>query len=80
AEVGGRPVLFDPERAELRIGGVPVYLRGKPLWEREQEAAEAMRRPEVRIELFLGDGPGRATAWGCDLSADYVRINAAYRT
>ncbi|MDI3298689.1 MAG: bifunctional glutamate N-acetyltransferase/amino-acid acetyltransferase ArgJ [Bacillota bacterium] len=80
ATVGGRPVLFDPERAELRIGGVLLYRSGVPLWEREEEAAEAMRRPEVRIELVLGDGPGGATAWGCDLSADYVRINAAYRT
>jgi glutamate N-acetyltransferase/amino-acid N-acetyltransferase len=34
----------------------------------------------VVIQLHLGEGPGRGTAWGCDLSDQYVRINADYTT
>ncbi len=32
------------------------------------------------VRINLGDGPGEATAWGCDLSYDYVKINAEYTT
>jgi glutamate N-acetyltransferase/amino-acid N-acetyltransferase len=45
---------------------------------------EAVRRafeqPEIEIRAELGLGEGSAEAWGCDLSAEYVRINADYRT
>jgi glutamate N-acetyltransferase/amino-acid N-acetyltransferase len=38
------------------------------------------RGDTVAIRLVVGDGPGAATAWGCDLSDQYVRINADYTT
>lgn len=34
----------------------------------------------VIIQISIGDGPGASTAWGCDLSYDYVKINAEYTT
>jgi len=39
-----------------------------------------MDRPEVQIRADLGIGEGRAVAWGCDLTAEYVAINADYTT
>ncbi|HVA27012.1 MAG TPA: bifunctional glutamate N-acetyltransferase/amino-acid acetyltransferase ArgJ [Candidatus Baltobacteraceae bacterium] len=46
----------------------------------EVEAHRELELPEIVVELRLGLGDARATAWGCDLSKDYVRINASYRT
>jgi len=40
----------------------------------------AFQQPEIEIVASLGLGPGSAEAWGCDLSAEYVRINAEYTT
>ena len=40
----------------------------------------AMPRSQVVIEVSIGDGPGVGMAWGCDLSYDYVKINAEYTT
>jgi glutamate N-acetyltransferase/amino-acid N-acetyltransferase len=41
---------------------------------------EKMKQTEVVIGIALGVGDSRATAWGCDLTVDYVHINADYRT
>ena len=46
----------------------------------EAEAHRELAQVSIDIELDLGIGECEATAWGCDLSRDYVRINASYRT
>ena len=46
----------------------------------EQEAKSILSQEEVTIDVTLKDGSGTATAWGCDLSYDYVKINGDYRT
>jgi glutamate N-acetyltransferase / amino-acid N-acetyltransferase len=75
----GSPFVLD--RAAVRIGSVVLFSNGLPFDERAPEAAAHMREPRVSIEVDLGaGGPHRATIWTCDLSADYVRINADYRT
>jgi N-acetylglutamate synthase/N-acetylornithine aminotransferase len=43
-------------------------------------ASAALRAPEVAVHLDLGSGDESATAWGCDLSPEYVRFNAEYTT
>ena len=48
--------------------------------EQEAEVRKAMEGKEVGIRLDLGLGGGKATGWGCDLTYDYVRINAEYTT
>ena len=45
-----------------------------------EACAEALKEREVVIRVRLGDGPGSATAFGCDLGYEYVRINAEYTT
>jgi acetylglutamate kinase len=67
----------DPYRAQVRVQGVNVY-SGEPLNYDAASLRAKMRAPEVRVELDFSQGGSQATAWGCDLSYDYVKINADY--
>ncbi|MGD9688854.1 MAG: bifunctional glutamate N-acetyltransferase/amino-acid acetyltransferase ArgJ [Phycisphaerales bacterium] len=79
---GNAGVRFDPAQASLRIGPVEVYRAGVPVMEALKDERLARAMSEQRVELVLSVGAGPGTAWmiGCDLSADYVRINADYTT
>ena len=81
AVAGRAGVGFDPGRACVRIGPAVLY-ENETVWaDREPDAAEHMRGTEVDVEVGLGTaGDGEATVLTCDLSAEYVRINADYRT
>jgi glutamate N-acetyltransferase/amino-acid N-acetyltransferase len=79
--VGAGRVRLDLPRSRVRLGGVVIFERGASAGPAaRRRAAAALRRPEVPIEVVLGRGPGRARVWSCDLSYDYVRINAEYTT
>ncbi|HXW08630.1 MAG TPA: bifunctional glutamate N-acetyltransferase/amino-acid acetyltransferase ArgJ [Vicinamibacterales bacterium] len=81
AVAGRSGSAFSLEQAVVRIGPVVLFERGVPHDDRAEKAAVYLRDPEVEIEVDLGTG-GRAQShmWTCDLSAEYVRINAEYRT
>jgi glutamate N-acetyltransferase / amino-acid N-acetyltransferase len=64
----------------LRIGGVTVFEKGAGVEADLEEIRRAFEQKEIEIHASLGMGGGAAEAWGCDLSADYVRINADYTT
>ncbi|WP_394844349.1 bifunctional glutamate N-acetyltransferase/amino-acid acetyltransferase ArgJ [Pendulispora brunnea] len=66
-----------PDLATVRIQGVTVYRAGDIFEQRELLKAK-MREPEVLIEVDLAAGKESGVAWGCDLSYDYVKINADY--
>ena len=57
-----------------------VFAGGLPEPFDEVALRQALAGREVTIKLELGLGQGAATAWGCDLTEDYVRINASYTT
>jgi glutamate N-acetyltransferase/amino-acid N-acetyltransferase len=80
AAAGRAGVMFDIGRATVRIGGILLFEHGLPHDEAAPKAAEILRRETVDIEVSLGAGDAAATIWGCDLSAEYVRINGEYRT
>jgi glutamate N-acetyltransferase / amino-acid N-acetyltransferase len=72
---------FTLERAAVRIGGIELFKDGTPFDERADDAARYLQGAEIEIEVDLGTGgTGGSHMWTCDLSADYVRINAEYRT
>jgi glutamate N-acetyltransferase / amino-acid N-acetyltransferase len=71
---------LDPDRLALTLCGIPLVRNGEPLPFDEAAASRAMQAPENRIVLDLGQGSAAATVWTCDLSYDYVRINAEYTT
>jgi glutamate N-acetyltransferase / amino-acid N-acetyltransferase len=69
------------DRARVRIGPVELFSDGIPHDERAPEAAEYLRGTDIALEVDLGTGgAGEARMWSCDLTAEYVRINADYRT
>jgi glutamate N-acetyltransferase/amino-acid N-acetyltransferase len=72
---------FMLDRAAVRIGPIELFSGGAPHDERAPRAAEYLTQPEVVVEVDLGTGgTGASQMWTCDLSAEYVRINAEYRT
>ncbi len=83
AAVGAARVEVDPGEMmiafESEKGRVVTY-DGGPVGFDEEEAARVLSADEVRVIVDLGVGEAEAKAWGCDLSYDYVKINAEYRT
>ena len=81
AAAGRSGVAFDVERARVWIGEADVYSNGKPHPENEPAAhLHLLNHHEVILGIDLGAGSAQADAWTCDFSADYVRINADYRS
>lgn len=65
---------------ESRAGHIDVCKKGAGIDFSEEEAKKILLEDEIRILITLGDGEASATAWGCDLTYDYVKINGDYRT
>ncbi|HLF70663.1 MAG TPA: bifunctional glutamate N-acetyltransferase/amino-acid acetyltransferase ArgJ [Dehalococcoidia bacterium] len=71
---------LDPVKTTVRLQGELLFDRGKVIGFDERAVSDKLLAEEVRIEIDLGLGSGAATAWGCDLTTEYVHINADYRT
>lgn len=80
AAAGRSGARVDDRRASVRIGDLFVFRNGAPLEVAEADVRALFAAAEIQIEVTLGLGDGQAVAWGCDLSAEYVRINAEYMT
>ena len=80
AAAGRANVAFDPSRATVMIGTIVLFKDGRPYDEAAPQAANYLKNKELTILVDLGVGNASAAVWTCDLSADYVRINADYRT
>jgi glutamate N-acetyltransferase/amino-acid N-acetyltransferase len=80
AAAGRAGVPLDQRLMELRIGGHLVAAAGTACAAGERPAARHLRGRRVELDLSLGRGDAEATALGCDLSAEYVAINAHYRS
>jgi glutamate N-acetyltransferase/amino-acid N-acetyltransferase len=81
AAAGRSGAAFALDHASVAIGDVQVFVEGVPHDERADQAAQVLAHPDVTVTVDLGTGGGHAaTMWTCDLSAEYVRINAEYRT
>jgi glutamate N-acetyltransferase/amino-acid N-acetyltransferase len=77
---GACGVRFDPDLLELWIDKIRIAARGMILVEALPAAAQAMRQREFTVRLDLKQGTGRFIMMTCDLSYDYVKINAEYTT
>ena len=64
----------------VAIGPYKVFENGLPCPIVEEEVKEYLEMETVKILVELNQGKDSATAWGCDLTYDYVKINASYRT
>ncbi|MNH97800.1 Arginine biosynthesis bifunctional protein ArgJ [compost metagenome] len=74
----GQPV--DTETVDISLGDIAVLEQSRPVRFDEEKAAEYLKTDFIQIHIDLHMAEGQATGWGCDLTYDYVRINAAYRT
>ncbi|WP_167757956.1 bifunctional glutamate N-acetyltransferase/amino-acid acetyltransferase ArgJ [Deinococcus fonticola] len=78
--VGRSGAKVDIEKMQVSVQGIPVFA-GKPLaYDAANTSAEMKAASEVVFDINLGVGQARGEAWGCDLSAEYVSINADYTT
>ncbi|OLP19548.1 bifunctional ornithine acetyltransferase/N-acetylglutamate synthase [Leptolyngbya sp. 'hensonii'] len=86
---GRSGVIFDQEDLQIKLGDFVMMDRGQPVafdrtaanaYLKQAAAGEYLKSDTVAISVSIGSGPGRGKAWGCDLSYDYVKINAEYTT
>jgi glutamate N-acetyltransferase / amino-acid N-acetyltransferase len=81
AVAGRSGSAFTLEKAIVRIGPITLFADGTPFDDRAPQAADYLQGREIELEVDLGTGgQGTSRMWTCDLSAEYVRINADYRT
>jgi len=78
ARAGARGWEIDPLRARVVLQGVTVFAGGAPADVDREALKDRMRETRVDIQVALEAGSARAVAWGCDLSYDYVKLNADY--
>ena len=78
---GNAGVAFEPRRTDVRLQGVLVCRGGLAAPFAEAELKKKLDAPECEIRMTIaGRGKGRATFWTCDMTEEYIRINASYRT
>ncbi len=78
--VGYSGVEVDPDKIDIYLGDEKMAENGAGLNFSEERAREILHKDSVRIVVDLHMGDAQATAWTCDFSYDYVKINADYRT
>ena len=78
--VGYSGKTIDPLKVTVKIGPITVVENGLPQAFSEELAKEYLQNEHINIGVDLNEGDEHAIAWGCDLTYDYVRINASYRT
>jgi len=80
AAAGRSGAAMDPDKTELQMGDFHLFKNGTPLPFDKKAAKKYMDGKEIHFNLNLHLGKGEATAWGCDLTEEYVKINAEYTT
>jgi glutamate N-acetyltransferase/amino-acid N-acetyltransferase len=81
AAAGRSGVPFELAHASVKVGDIVLFENGQPHDQHAPAAAAHLAGKDIEIELDLGTGgTEQATIWTCDLSAEYVKINAEYRT
>jgi glutamate N-acetyltransferase/amino-acid N-acetyltransferase len=89
AAAGRSGIRFDPNHLRIQLGDFLLMDKGQPLefdrdaasnYMKQRAAGAYLQDDTVLICVSLGNGGGKGTAWGCDLSYDYVKINAEYTT
>ena len=82
--MGYSGAVFDPEKVDLyfesKAGKMQIIKDGVALDYSEEEATKILSEPEVTAVADVKMGDATATAWGCDLTYDYIKINADYRS
>ncbi|QLI78848.1 bifunctional ornithine acetyltransferase/N-acetylglutamate synthase [Bacillus pumilus] len=78
--IGHSAASVTPQEVEVYLGGQCLFKHNEPQPFSEEEAKAYLEQDEITILIQMNEGNGEAAAWGCDLTYDYVKINASYRT
>ncbi|GAK11831.1 LOW QUALITY PROTEIN: glutamate N-acetyltransferase [Geomicrobium sp. JCM 19039] len=78
--IGYAGVPINPDTIDIRIGPCQTLFKSEPVPFDEEEISAYLQNDTIQIKIDLHVGEGYGKAWGCDLTYDYVRINAGYRT
>jgi glutamate N-acetyltransferase/amino-acid N-acetyltransferase len=78
--LGHSEATVDPSNVDILLGDEYVLKQSEPQKFDEESMQEYLKKDSITISLHLHMGEASGTAWGCDLSYDYVKINACYRT
>ena len=82
--MGASGVIFNPEKVKIsfrnEVGSIDLFENGKPYDFDENFALKILEEREIKIDVVLQEGGAEIVGWGCDLSYEYVKINAEYRT
>ncbi len=80
ASIGQTGYNIDLDKIELYIGEYLVFAKNEPLRYNSQEVKNYLKNREVMVRIVLNEGRYNAVSWGSDLTEEYVKINAYYRT
>ncbi|PLT33852.1 bifunctional ornithine acetyltransferase/N-acetylglutamate synthase [Bacillus sp. V5-8f] len=80
AAMGRSGLTFNPDKVSISFGPINVLNGGVPVAFSEEEAKAYLEQKNIVIHVELQEGDEKGTAWGCDLTYDYVKINASYRS
>ena len=80
AALGYSGVELFPEQIELSMNNIPILGKGYEILIDEVKAKEALSKNEISLSIELNQGIGKATFWTCDLTKEYININASYRS
>jgi len=78
--IGNSGAAFNPDKIKVHIGDELIFSKGAPQIKSEDRLNQILAQREIPIYIALHAGNKNAVKWTCDLTYDYVRINAAYRT
>ncbi|PEN50758.1 bifunctional ornithine acetyltransferase/N-acetylglutamate synthase [Bacillus wiedmannii] len=80
SSMGQSEVAINPNTIDITLQSIPVLKNSEPQMFSEEEMKKKLKEHEIMIDVYLHLGEETGSAWGCDLSYEYVKINACYRT
>lgn len=80
SSIGQSEVTINPNTIDITLQSIDVLKNSEPQMFSEEEMTKKLQEHEIKIDVYLHLGDETGSAWGCDLSYDYVKINACYRT
>ena len=80
AAAGRAGVKFDVTKVDIKLGDLFVAKNGRGLNFDEAKALTILKKDDIKITLNLNQGEAEVTEWTCDLTEEYIQINADYRT
>jgi glutamate N-acetyltransferase/amino-acid N-acetyltransferase len=81
AAAGRAGIPFSQEELSLACNGIAIFVKGSPVADYDEaKLTKTLEQDEIDVEIVVGEGEGKATVWTCDMTHEYISINADYRS